>query len=113
MTRTSANCKPECIIPGSSSSSSSSTQDETSSLESADVDDSAALFGLTKKDMQKAEEVFKIDDLSSRLMAFVLSQVTDLISATEIYECGGELDPRLSLVLGLGQGAGFSLATGL
>ena len=104
MTRTSANCRPECIIPGSSSSS-SSEKDETSSLDSEDVDDSAALFGLSKKEMQKSDEIFKIDDLPSRMMGFVLSQVTEMISATDVYECGGELDPRLSLVLGFRQGA--------
>ncbi|CAE7289969.1 unnamed protein product [Symbiodinium necroappetens] len=95
-----------------SSSSSSSEKDESSSLESEDVDDSAALFGLTKKDMQKNEEIFKIDDLPSRMMGFVLSQVTEMVSATDVYECGGELDPRLSLVLGFGQGAGFYRSRG-
>ena len=82
--------------------------------DSEDLGDAAALFGLSKKDMQKSEETFKIDDLSSKLMGFVLSQVSEMISATDIYECSGELDPGLSLVLGFGLGwRVFVLARGL
>ncbi|CAE7802311.1 unnamed protein product [Symbiodinium sp. CCMP2592] len=83
---------------GASSSSSKSSGDEDSSscLESEDVDDSAALFGLSRKELQKSDEVCKLDDFPSKQLGFVLSHVTEMLAATEVYECGGELETLLA-----------------
>ncbi|CAE7454810.1 unnamed protein product [Symbiodinium sp. CCMP2592] len=89
-----ARCLSECTIGGSSSSKSSGDEDSSSCLESEDVDDSAALFGLSRKELQKSDEVCKLDDFPSKQLGFVLSHVTEMLAATEVYECGGELEPR-------------------
>lgn len=43
--------------------------------------------------MQKGDDVYKLDDLPSKQLGFVLSHVSEMLSATEVYECGGELEP--------------------
>ena len=88
-----ARCLSECTIGGSSSSATSGDEDSSSCLESEDVDDSAALFGLSRKELQKNDEMCKLDDFPSKQLGFVLSHVSEMLGATEVYECGGELEP--------------------
>ncbi|OLQ00711.1 hypothetical protein AK812_SmicGene16606 [Symbiodinium microadriaticum] len=62
----------------------------TSSVASCDVDDAAALLGLSKKDLVRPGECMRLDDLGTKQMAMVLSGVTDMLPPSEIYETGGE-----------------------
>ncbi|CAE7216509.1 unnamed protein product [Symbiodinium necroappetens] len=84
----------------SSDSSSSGPEDSTSVLESEDVDDSAALFGLSRRELQKGDDVYKLDDLPSKHLGFVVSHVSELVGAAEVYECGGELEPWIPFGFG-------------
>ena len=88
-----ARCLSECTIGGSSSSATSGDEDSSSCLESEDVDDSADLFGLSRKELQKNDEMCKLDDFPSKQLGFVLSHVSEMLGATEVYECRGELEP--------------------
>ena len=55
------------------------------------MDDSASLFGLSKRELIKNDEAFKIDDLPSKQMGYIISHVSGMVNATDVYECGGEL----------------------
>ncbi|CAE6970138.1 unnamed protein product, partial [Symbiodinium sp. KB8] len=79
----------------SSSSSSQGEEESSSCLDSEDFDDSAALFGLARKEMAKPEEACRLDDFPSKQLGFVVSHVTEMLGATDVYECGGELEETL------------------
>ena len=86
-----ARCLSQCMIRGSSSSS-QGEEESSSCLDSEDFDDSAALFGLARKEMAKPEEACRLDDFPSKQLGFVVSHVTEMLGATDVYECGGELE---------------------
>ena len=85
-----AACSLDNFIQGSSSSSGATSASSTS-VDSDDFDDSASLFGLGKRDLMKPEEGFKVDDLPSKHVGYVISHVSEMLAATDVYECGGEL----------------------
>ncbi|CAE7658675.1 unnamed protein product [Symbiodinium sp. CCMP2592] len=74
----------------SSSSSKTSSDDESVSVASCDVDDAASLLGLSKKELVRPVECMRLDDLNTKQMAMVLSGVTELLPASDIYETGGQ-----------------------
>ena len=80
-------------IRGSSSRSSSSSSDDDCSME--DFADASALFGLNKKDLVRTLDSAVLLDPEPRHMAVVVSGVTTHTLANDIFEMGGELDPRL------------------
>ena len=49
-------------------------------------------FGLARKEMAKPEEACRLDDFPSKQLGFVVSHVTEMLGATDVYECGGELE---------------------
>ena len=55
------------------------------------MDDSAATFGLAKKDMVRTMDYSVISDLEPNKMAFVLSAVSPCLIANDVFEMGGEL----------------------
>eukprot|EP00439_Symbiodinium_sp_Y106_P065571 s5884_g10.t1 len=81
---------------GSSSRSSSSSSDDDCSME--DFADASALFGLNKKDLVRTLDSAVLLDLEPRHMAVVVSGVTTHTLANDIFEMGGELDPRLKFL---------------
>lgn len=87
-------CSVDCLIPGSSEDSSS--DGSTATVASCDISDAAALLGLSKKEMQRPGECIRLDDLSTRQMAMIVSSVTDTLPPSDVYECGGEVVPGLN-----------------
>ncbi|CAE7563343.1 SCN10A [Symbiodinium sp. KB8] len=80
----------------SSSSSQSSSQEESESEPSQDgFEDAAATFGLGKRDMARSMEVATLVELDARPTALVLSKITPLVIANDIFEMGGELAESL------------------
>ena len=53
------------------------------------------VLGLAKKDLLRPEGTRKVDELGCRQMAFALSGVHEGLTAYDLYELGGELEPRL------------------
>ena len=62
--------------------------------EAEELHDAASVFGLTKRDLVRPSNTFKLDELSARQMGFVLSGSSSLFSANDIFETGGEMEPR-------------------
>ncbi|CAE7218603.1 unnamed protein product [Symbiodinium sp. CCMP2592] len=59
------------------------------------LDDSAATFGLAKKDMLRTMDYTVVSDLEANKIAFVLSSVTPAMIANDLFELGGELESLL------------------
>ena len=53
------------------------------------------VLGLAKKDLLRPDAAKKLDELSCRQLAFSMSGVHEGLTAYDIYEIGGELEPRL------------------
>ena len=53
------------------------------------------VLGLAKKDIVRPETARKLDELSCRQLAFTMSGIHEGLTAYDIYEIGGESDPRL------------------
>ena len=66
-----------------------------SSEESVALHDSAALFGLSKKDLQRPPAATSLQDLGCRQLAFCLAHSLTVFAPQQILEIGGELDPCL------------------
>ncbi|CAE7232876.1 unnamed protein product [Symbiodinium necroappetens] len=80
----------------SSSSSQSSSGEESETEPSQDgFEDAAATFGLGKRDMSRSMELATLVDLDARPTALVLSKITPLVIANDIFEMGGELESLL------------------
>ena len=77
-------------IRGSSSQSSSGEESETEPSQDG-FEDAAATFGLGKRDMSRSMELATLVDLDARPTALVLSKITPLVIANDIFEMGGEL----------------------
>ena len=93
---------------GSSSSSSQSSIDESadgSSTEALDVETAVSaasqVFGLGKRELQRAGNQLNVEDLACRQVATVLASVTPSITASDLRECGGDLAARLHEASGL------------
>ena len=76
-----------------SGSESESASDASSLPEVAE--DAAAVLGLGKKDYARGLSVTGMDGLSPRQAAYCLACVTENIAASDVLECGGELEPWL------------------
>ena len=83
-------------IRGTSSPSEESSSAEKSDLE---LDDSASLFGLVKRDLARPSGAVRLDDLSCRQLGFVVSNVLEAVTPSDVFPLGGELAPRLNSLL--------------
>ena len=79
---------------GSSDSKSASTSNEP---EEAQMEDSACVLGLQKKDHPRPLNATTLDNLQTKQLAYALSGVTERLSASDILEAGGELASCLGL----------------
>ena len=71
-------------------------------VDSQEQDDAMGILGLAKKDLLRPEPARKVDELSCRQMAFAMSGIHDGLTGYDVYEIGGELEPRLSHRMYLG-----------
>ena len=53
------------------------------------------VLGLAKKDVVRPDTARKLDELSCRQLAFAMSGIHEGLTAYDVYEIGGELDPWL------------------
>ncbi|CAE7689994.1 SCN10A [Symbiodinium sp. CCMP2456] len=77
------------------SSGSSSSEDSDTEPSQDGFEDAAATFGLCKKDMLRTPDTTTLVDLDARATALVLSKISPVIIANDIYEMGGELETLL------------------
>ncbi|CAE7839483.1 unnamed protein product, partial [Symbiodinium sp. CCMP2592] len=81
-----------------SSSSDDDTSDSSESVQCDDQADALSAFGLCKKDLVRGENMLRWDDLSCRPFAYVLSCITEQLTAGDVFELGGELEPLHAFV---------------
>ncbi|CAE7879005.1 unnamed protein product, partial [Symbiodinium necroappetens] len=74
---------------------SSSQGDVESDITDQQYEDSAATFGLGKRDLVRASECTNVIDLEPRAMALTLSAISPAMIANDLFECGGELESLL------------------
>ncbi|CAE7803809.1 unnamed protein product [Symbiodinium sp. CCMP2592] len=80
------------------SSSDDDTSDSSESVQCDDQADALSAFGLCKKDLVRGENMLRWDDLSCRPFAYVLSCITEQLTAGDVFELGGELEPLHAFV---------------
>ncbi|CAE7453368.1 unnamed protein product, partial [Symbiodinium microadriaticum] len=78
----------------SESSSSDSSQQEASDEVASDdmLAEAASLFGLRQKDLLRGASVTRLDDLSARQLAYVVSGCTSALPAADVLDLGGQLE---------------------
>ena len=64
-------------------------------MDSQEQDDAVGILGLAKKDLVRPELARKLDELTPRQLAFAMSGIHEGLTAYDIYEIGGELEPLL------------------
>ncbi|CAE7499379.1 unnamed protein product, partial [Symbiodinium microadriaticum] len=82
-------------IRGDSGSGSSADDDNESDFTDQQYEDSAATFGLGKRDLIRGADCPNAIDLEPRAMALTLSAITPAMIANDLFECGGELEALL------------------
>ena len=86
-------------IRGDSGSGSSADDDNESDFTDQQYEDSAATFGLGKRDLIRGADCPNAIDLEPRAMALTLSAITPAMIANDLFECGGELASYLNRLL--------------
>ena len=59
---------------------------------SEDLVDAQAVFGLSRKDLQRQASQIHLSDLTGRQMAFALCSMSTTLVPADLMEIGGELD---------------------
>jgi hypothetical protein len=82
-----------CHIPGSSSADRSADEFSDASAASSTLPmDTQAVLGVPRRELLRAPTQTCADDLSARQLACAVACCSDLCTATDILETGGELD---------------------
>ena len=86
----------QTTVPDTSSSSEPSSPESEADMALAD---SATMFGLTKKDMQRPANCSHMQDLTSKQLAYCVGNSSSLFSGNQIFEIGGELESCMNVTL--------------
>ena len=57
--------------------------------------EAASLFGLRQKDLLRGAATTRLDDLSARQLAYVVSGCTSALPAADVLDLGGQLESCL------------------